>query len=287
MPERQKILRRAPRADKLNLARDILHLLVKHGGALTLKSLFVETEKEFTPPKTEIWKWETFYEYVVFLKRLKLARVAPPIVRILEAGRSIVSCSNFAEKDLGECEKQFFKSLLFSYAPFLDFLVTGFCRGKSFQNEEELREISECPRRVDLLRTYMKAHQQKDDREARAMLYWGTQIGLIEFDECHKSFLIVNPRRIDSDSFLTHLFQAYNESRDFKTRMALIPEVRFRCCCALKISRKIFDEYLIRFSNEHPTTIELGRASSSRTEVVKYGVIDNRNYYYYIKIVRR
>jgi len=288
MPKRQSVNpTRVPRADKLNLVRDILHILAKYGNVLTVNLLFAQTKEHFVPPKTEVWKRDTFNEYITFLKRLKLAIVTPVIVRILERGESLVGCSKYGQEELGDFEKQIFKQLLLSYPPFRDFLSVTFCGGQPFSNMKELFERSKCPRRTEMLKKYLIAYNQKDDREARTMFYWGTQVGLIEFDGYHDSLFLVNPRNIDPDFFLHQLSQACNETRDLKTGIALIPEVRFRICCAQKISRRVFDDYLIRSFNEHPTNIELGKGSISRTEVVKYGITYNKNHYYYIRMAKR
>ena len=287
-PTRQKTkLTRAPRADKLNLSRDILHLLSRNEGVMTLKRLFNATRAEFSPPKADIWQQETFNEYIVFLKRLELARVSRPIIRILDRGKTIVGCSDYGQEELGAFEKQIFKSLLLAYNPFKDFLSVSFCEGQSFHKERELFEKSKCPKRKDVLEAYLNAHGQKDDREVRTMLYWGIQVGLIEFDEYHNRFFLVNPRKLGQDSFIDELFKAYNKSQDFKTGLALIPEVRFLTCCSLKISKTIFDNNLIRQFKSQPSIIELGKASTSRIEVQKYGVTDKKSYYYYIRINKR
>lgn len=60
--------RRVPRADKLNLIRDILHLLEKLGGYSTVSWLMKITETQFTPSKAESWDFATFGEYVNFLR---------------------------------------------------------------------------------------------------------------------------------------------------------------------------------------------------------------------------
>lgn len=55
MPPENDILERVPRADKLNLLRDVLHLLLEIGGVSGKRRLLNETIRSLTAPELEVW----------------------------------------------------------------------------------------------------------------------------------------------------------------------------------------------------------------------------------------
>lgn len=279
-----KISERVPRADKLNLLRDILHLLKKEGGIAGRRRLFYETKKNITQPEIDFSVESTFKDYLAIGNKLTLIKTTLSVAKMSEKGRHLVEISRFGERRLCKSEKKFFRSLLLAYHPFRIFLSAGFCEGRSFDSEEELYRHAKCPKRETLMKAYMEIKGQDTDREARTLLGWGIQIGLIELDEYSRRYYLTREKDIEIDSFLAELHKAYLSVRDPRTRTALIPEVRFHCCCSANIKRSVFDSYLMQLYEKNPSEILLGKGSASRADVLKFGVKDKTYYYYYIKM---
>jgi len=276
---------RVPRADKLNLVRDILHLLDDMGGTSGRRRFFYETRKKITKPDVDFSVESTFNDYLIAEKKLGLMKVRARAAKITRKGQRLVSISKFGDQALSESEKRLFRSLLFAYFSFRAFLIVGFCEGKEFINEDELYCFAKYPEREVIVKAYMKTTGQNTDREARTLLGWAVQVGLTEFDEYSGRYYLVKERHFDLDTFLKELRAAYLRTRSPRTKMALIPEVRFIFCSSTNSSRSFFDGYLLELHDSQPSKIQLAKASSSRQDVLKFGLRGKTFYYYYIRLV--
>jgi hypothetical protein len=273
---------RVPRSDKLHLLRDILHLLNEMDGISGTQRLFYETKKRITRPEVDFSVESTFNDYITTGNKLDLMTVRGTVAKISEKGRKLTEISRFGEPRLSNSEKNFFKSLLFAYLPFRIFLSFGFCNGRTFVDEDELYTHAKCPTREELLTAYMKIKGQDTDREARTLLGWSIQIGLIEFDEYSGHYYLTREQSIESDSFLDELRKVYVSVRHPRTKIALIPEARFRFCCSMNLQRRFFDNYVLQLYETKPSEVQLGKGSASRDDVLKFGIKGKRFYYYYI-----
>lgn len=286
MTDREKTRpERVPRADKLNLIRDILHLLDEMGGISGGQRLFYETKKRITKPGVDFSVEITFDDYLTAEKKLGLMEVRKSVAKITKKGQRLVSISKFGNRGLKVSERKFFRSLLFDYPSFRMFLTIGFCEGRRFGDEDELYRFAKCPRREALVEAYMEATGQNTDREARTLLGWAVQTGLTEFDEYIGQYYLVRERDFDLDVFLDGLHSTYLKTRNPRTKMALIPDVRFLFCCSTNTSRSVFDECLLKLNESEPSKVQLARASSSRPDVLKFGIREKAFYFYYIKLV--
>ena len=143
-----------------------------------------------------------------------------------------------------------------------------------------------CPSRNELLTSYMQLKGHETDREARTLLGWSQQIGLVEFDEYSLKYYLVRENRLDLDLFLKELCSIYLEIRDPRERVVLVPKLRANFCCRMKISRSDFDESVLELDRIMPSRVQLGKASSSREDVRRLGIKGKTFYYYYIKIAK-
>jgi len=276
---------RVPRADKLNLLRDILHLLSEMGGVSGKKRLFYETKKKVTKPEYDFSVASTFDDYLIAGRMLALIKITKQAAKITAKGEQLVKTSKFGERDLGKFEKSFMRSLLLTYSPFRMFISIGFCEGRNFANESQLYLHGKCPHREELMKTYMQTKGHETDREARTLLGWSEQIGLVEFDEYSGQYYLVKDEGIDLNSFLRELRSIYPNVRDSRKKLALIPELRTQFCCSMNTSRKVFDNNLLKLNEIMPSKVQLGKASSSRDVVRKFGIHGKTFYYYYLKLV--
>jgi hypothetical protein len=277
-------LERVPRADKLNLLRDIIHLLNQMDGVSGTRRLFYETRRQVTKPEIDFSVESTFNDYLAAGDKLGLIMVTNTSAKILDKGKRLIAISRFGESKLGDKEKSLLKSLLLAYEPFRAFLGTGFCNGRAFLNEDELFSYAKCPRREEIIKAYMQTKRQDTDREARTLLGWGSQIGLTEFDEYSEHYYLIREQEVDLDSFLGTLREVYDDVRHPRTRIASVPEVRFRFCCSMNMQRQVFDNYLLQLFETKPLQVQLARGTTSRDEVLKFGIKGKRFYYYYIKL---
>jgi len=281
---RARISGRVPRADKLNLLRDIVHLLNEEGGISGKKRLFYKTRRRISKPEANFPVQSTFKDYLDIGTKLALFETTLSVARISKKGKHLVGISKFGGTRLLEPERKFFRSLLLEYRPFRIFLSIGFCDRVAFQSEDELFRYAGCPTRETIMRAYMETKRQDTDREARTLLGWSVQIGLVEFDEYYRRHYLTREKEVSLKSFLNILHKAFLKVREPRTGTALIPEVRFHCCCAGKIKRNIFDSNLMWLYEDRPSEIQLSRGSASRDEVLKFGIKGKTYYYYYIKL---
>jgi hypothetical protein len=123
------------------------------------------------------------------------------------------------------------------------------------------------------------------DREARTLLGWSQQIDMVEFDGYSHRYYLIADRSIEQKEFLHNLKQAYLRIYEPKKQIALVPDLRITFCCQNKVSRALFDRYVLELEALMPSIVQLGKASSSREIVRRYGLHGKTFYYYYIKLV--
>jgi hypothetical protein len=281
----KNVLERVPRADRLDLLRDILHLLAEFEGVSGKRRLLYETRQSMGKTEACLLDAATFEDYLAAGQVMTLLEETGDAVSITEKGTSLVKMGLFGYPNLVQIEQVFFKNLILEYQPFRTFINVGFRKGFDFSNYQQILIDDECPKRTELLRNYMKVKNHSTDREARTLLGWSQQIGLVEFDEYSQQYYLIRESPIDLDLFLKELYQIYLQIRDPVKKLSLIPELRATFCCSANISRKVFDETLLKLNELMPSKVQLGKASSSRDVVRKFGVHGKTFYYYYIKVV--
>lgn len=184
-------------------------------------------------------------------------------VTITEKGRDLVKISKFGAPNLDEGEKNFLRPLVLDYSPFRTYISKGFLKGEVFANEEQLYahyEHSDCPKRKDLIESYMRFKGHRTDREARTLLKWSEQIGIVEVDEYSRKYYLIGKSIMDRESFISKLFKIYFEIWDPRKKVALIPELRTLFCCSLKISREVFDRNLLELYETMPSKVQLRKS---------------------------
>lgn len=281
--DRQK-LERVPRADRLDVLRDILNLLTDLGGVSGKKRLLYET-RENTATEPYFSDTTTFGDYLTSGQMLTLLEIRNNVVVITEKGSAFVKVGKFGETNLSKVEQSFLRPLCLEYQPFRTFIILGFCKGLDSSSLHQIYIDSECPKRKELLENYMQVKGHDSDREARTLLSWSQQIGLVEFDEYSLQYYLVREHPLDLDLFLRELSRTYLEIHDPRQRVALIPELRARFCCKMNVNRKVFDESVLELNRLMPSKVQLGKATSSREDVRKLGIHGKTFYYYYIKVI--
>lgn len=276
-------LERVPRADRLDLLRDILNLLTNLGGVSGKRRLLYETRKKLSP-ETSFSDEAAFQDYLEAGQALTLMNVKNNAIAITEKGSAFVKMGKFGETNLLKVEQNFLKTLCFKYTPFRTFIIMGFHKGIEFLNIHQLYMGNICPGRKDLLTSYMQVKGHETDREARTLLGWSQQLGLVEFEEYSLKYYLVREKPLDLDLFLKELLRIYLEIRDPRERVVLVPKLRAHFCCRMKISRRDFDESMLELDRIMPSKVQLGKASSSREDVRRLGIKGKTFYYYYIKI---
>jgi hypothetical protein len=284
LPPQKNLYNRVPRADNLYLLRDTLHILYSLGETSSKSKLLNETVKTMQKPDRYFSDPSSFDDYLQVGEILDFIRIINESVILTERGKEFVKIDRF-KLGLSPGEGKYLKKLLYQYPPFRTFIIKGF-RQNSGVNNNQLSLYNKCPFRKDLLRSYMSEKGHNTDREARTLLAWSQQVGMVEFDNySHRYHLIEERSDYDLSTFLKDLYKIYLEVRDSKAKVALIPEVRSPFCCFHSISRVAFDRMMLELNFLMPAIVQLGKASSSREIVRRFGIHGKPFYYYYVKIV--
>jgi hypothetical protein len=275
---------RVPRADKLTLLRDTLHVLAKLDGITSKSRLLLETEKIMQTPDRYFTDPNSFEDYLTLGVFLSLIQRKENVIILLIKGKELVKLSSLSAPNLSNEEREFLQPLLLGYKPFKRFISDGFHKN----SEKDLNQVSVasiCLTREELLSRYMDIKGHTTDREARTLLGWSLQAGMVEYDGYSHTYYLIEDRQIETDLFLKELKKSYAEIRDAKTQIALIPALRIKFCCDNRMPREIFDNTLLHLESLMPSIVQLGKASSSREIVRRYGIHGKTFYYYYIKLV--
>lgn len=275
-----------PKADELYSVRDVLYIIHSRGGTVQRTALFQEARKLSAIRKLAPWSSPTFDEYLLLMGYLNLVTTDKGYVTLESDTVDFLRKNTWkVQEPLNDSEVLFLRNRLLKYKSLIRFLEIVFCSAKRFENFKKIVEESDAIKeRMKVLHKWMDYFKLEDDRDARVLLSWCQQLGIVERDEYSNIYYLVSGENVSYQTFLQSLAKNYRETFDRDLRRAKIPDLRIRTCIDIHISMTTFDRMLLAVELKNPTSITMDRATSARGEVEQFGIKEKGFYYYYIKL---